>query len=191
MIMNRVLGWFRTLTRESYYNCGKNTRIGEGTVIKSGVEIGDNCVIESGSIIGSEVCIGNNCIIGSNVVLKNCRLGSYCIIHSGACIGQDGFGFELSNSGEHKKKPQELQVWIEDHVEIGANSTIDRGSWRNTVLGKGTKLDNLVQIGHNVVIGEGCIIAAQCGIGGSTTLGRCVYIGGQSGIHQHITLGTF
>lgn len=105
-------------------------------------------------------------------------------------IGQDGFGFTLDEkSGHHKKKPQTLRVIVGEDVEIGANTTVDRGSWRDTVIESGCKIDNLVQIGHNVVLGRGCVVAAQCGIGGSVTLGKQVFVGAQSGIHQHRNIG--
>mmetsp|Transcript_18424 Transcript_18424/g.73938 ORF Transcript_18424/g.73938 Transcript_18424/m.73938 type:complete len:183 (-) Transcript_18424:980-1528(-) len=149
---------------------------------------------------------------GSGVRLSNCRIGRECIIHQGVCIGQDGFGFHLDTvGGKHQKKPQMRSVLIGSNVEIGANTTVDRGSWRNTVIESGCKLDNLVQIGHNVrlrkgkhghskrlqydlrrkltVQSTGCVIAAQSGVAGSTTLGQRVLVGGQSGIGQHITLG--
>mmetsp|Transcript_18417 Transcript_18417/g.73892 ORF Transcript_18417/g.73892 Transcript_18417/m.73892 type:complete len:161 (-) Transcript_18417:980-1462(-) len=127
---------------------------------------------------------------GSGVRLSNCRIGRECIIHQGVCIGQDGFGFHLDTvGGKHQKKPQMRSVLIGSNVEIGANTTVDRGSWRNTVIESGCKLDNLVQIGHNVRLRKGCVIAAQSGVAGSTTLGQRVLVGGQSGIGQHITLG--
>lgn len=122
----------------------------------------------------------SHCVIGNRVHIKN-----------GSCIGQDGFGWELAKSeiDSHKKKPQQLQVIIEDDVEIGANCTIDRGSWRDTIIRKGTKLDNQVQIAHNVQIGKNCVICAQSGIAGSVTVGNNVLMGGQVGIKDHITIG--
>ncbi|KAA8500052.1 Pyruvate kinase isozyme A, chloroplastic [Porphyridium purpureum] len=135
-------------------------------------------------------------VIHAGARLSNCVVGNQCVIHQGVCIGQDGFGFELSTSendggGLHRKKPQLLNVVLADSVEVGANSAIDRGSWRDTFIGSGTKIDNLVQVGHNVHIGARCIIAAQCGIGGSVTMGQYVFIGAQVGIHQHKNLGDF
>ncbi|TMW60169.1 hypothetical protein Poli38472_000211 [Pythium oligandrum] len=151
--------------------------------------IGKRCRIDPFVHIGPDVVIGDDSVIFSHVTLQNCRIGSHVVLHPGVRIGQDGFGFNLVASGEHSKKPQELLVEIEDHVEIGANSTIDRGSWRNTVIGAGCKLDNLIQIGHNVQLGTGCVIAAQTGIAGSTTVGRNVHMGGQVGIAQHLRIG--
>jgi UDP-3-O-[3-hydroxymyristoyl] glucosamine N-acyltransferase len=179
------------------------------------VQIGQRCRIEPFAFVGANVVIGNDVAVASHVTLQNCRIGSDVVIHTGVRVGQvrrlsfyddngsedhstdavgtrsvqDGFGFNLAASGDHSKKPQELLVEIHDHVEIGANSTIDRGSWRNTVLGKGCKLDNLIQIGHNVQLGSGCVIAAQTGIAGSTTVGINVHIGGQVGIAQHLVIG--
>ncbi|ETK90811.1 UDP-3-O-[3-hydroxymyristoyl] glucosamine N-acyltransferase [Phytophthora nicotianae] len=159
------------------------------TVIHPSAKIGKGCRIGEFSTIGEDVVIEDGTTIGANVTLQNCTIGSRVVIHPGARIGQDGFGFMLDAKGEHTKKPQELRVEIHDHVEIGANCTIDRGSWRNTVVGNGCKLDNLIQIGHNVQLGTGCVIAAQTGIAGSTTLGNNVYIGGQVGVAQHLKIG--
>ncbi|KAG6973141.1 hypothetical protein JG688_00003644 [Phytophthora aleatoria] len=159
------------------------------TVIHPSAKIGKGFRIGEFSTVGEGVVIGDGTTIGANVTLQNCTIGSQVVVHPGVRIGQDGFGFMLDASGEHAKKPQELQVEIHDHVEIGANCTIDRGSWRNTVIGKGCKLDNLIQIGHNVQLGTGCIIAAQTGIAGSTTLGNNVFIGGQVGVAQHLKIG--
>ncbi|KAL4163812.1 hypothetical protein KRP22_005239 [Phytophthora ramorum] len=158
-------------------------------VIHASAKIGRGCRIGAFSTVGEGVVIGDDTTIGTNVTLQNCTIGSKVVLHPGVCIGQDGFGFMLGATGEHAKKPQELSVEVHDHVEIGANCTIDRGSWRNTVIGKGCKLDNLIQIGHNVQLGTGCVIAAQTGIAGSTTLGDNVYIGGQVGVAQHLRIG--
>ncbi|GLE11764.1 hypothetical protein PINS_up024403 [Pythium insidiosum] len=147
------------------------------------------CRIEPFVSIGEGVEIGDDTTIASHVTLQNCRIGSRVVLHPGVRVGQDGFGFHLAPSGEHAKKPQELLVEIHDDAEIGANCAIDRGSWRNTVIGRGCKLDNLVQIGHNVQLGAGCVIAAQSGIAGSTTLGKNVHMGGQVGIAQHLQIG--
>ncbi|KAE9033661.1 hypothetical protein PR001_g10060 [Phytophthora rubi] len=159
------------------------------TVIHPSAKIGKGCRIGAFTTIGEDVVVGDDTTIGANVTLQNCTIGSKVVLHPGVRVGQDGFGFMLDASGEHAKKPQELRVEIHDHVEIGANCSIDRGSWRNTVIGKGCKLDNLIQIGHNVQLGAGCVIAAQTGIAGSTTLGNSVYIGGQVGVAQHLKIG--
>ncbi|KAL7693595.1 putative UDP-3-O-[3-hydroxymyristoyl] glucosamine N-acyltransferase LpxD [Plasmopara halstedii] len=159
------------------------------TFIHPSAQIGTGCNIGAFSTIGKDVVIGNNTFISSNVTLENCTIGTNVMIHPGVRIGQDGFGFLLDTNGFHVKKAQEFQVEIHNNVEIGANCTIDRGSWRNTVIGTGCKLDNLIQIGHNVQLGRGCAIAAQCGIAGSTTLGTNVHVGGQVGIAQHLIIG--
>ena len=173
-----------------------SAKLGEDTVISSNVFIGKNAsigrgtVILPGAFIGVDVEIGEFCMIGPGVSLQNCRVGNRVCFKPGSQIGQDGFGFIPSvGKCDVKKKPQELKVIIEDEVEIGANSTVDRGSWRNTEVGSHTKIDNLVQIGHNVVIGKNCLIAAQTGIAGSTTIGDRVLIGGQVGIAQHLQIG--
>ncbi|ETV89039.1 UDP-3-O-[3-hydroxymyristoyl] glucosamine N-acyltransferase, variant 1 [Aphanomyces astaci] len=158
-------------------------------VVEANAIIHANCIVGPGTVVGERVVLGENSNIGSHVTLTNCIVGKRTVIHAGARIGQDGFGFLLNDTGEHAKKPQTLLVEIHDDVEIGANTTIDRGSWRNTIIGVGTKMDNLIQIGHNVHIGQGCVLAAQTGIAGSTTLGNRVYVGGQVGITQHLTIG--
>eukprot|EP00850_Spirogloea_muscicola_P009890 SM000056S18008 [mRNA] locus=s56:657120:665114:+ [translate_table: standard] len=123
-----------------------------------------------------------------NVALQNCTVGDRCTFHSGACIGQDGFGFTIDNEGRVVKKPQLLRVIIGDDVEVGANSCIDRGSWRDTIIGDCVKIDNLVQIGHNVVIGRCCLLCGQVGLGGSSTLGDYVILGGKAGVADHMSI---
>ncbi|DAZ93067.1 TPA: hypothetical protein N0F65_008861 [Lagenidium giganteum] len=152
-------------------------------------KVGQRCTIGPFTHIGEGVVVHDDVDIGSNVSLAHCTIHSHVVIHPGVRIGQDGFGFHLAGNGAHTKKPQELSVEIHEHVEIGANCAIDRGSWRNTVIGAGCKLDNLIQIGHNVQLGRGCVVAAQTGIAGSCTLGSNVHIGGQVGIAQHLTIG--
>ncbi len=167
---------------------GANALIGHNVVICKNVIIGDNAWIEAGAVIGRDVKIGNNIHIGSNVTISHALIGDYVRIYPGARIGQDGFGFAIDPEG-HVKVPQLGRVIIEDHVEIGANTTIDRGSNPDTVIGQGTWIDNLVQIGHNVQIGRGCIIVAQVGISGSTKIEDYVAIGGQAGIAGHLNIG--
>lgn len=155
--------------------------------------------------VGPGVTIQEDTQVGPHCTLLNCDIGARVILHSGVRIGQDGFGFFPSATPAAgtpandaaaaaatlpTKKPQELRVVIGKDVEIGANTAIDRGSWRDTVVHSGTKIDNLVQIGHNVEIGASCLIAAQTGIAGSTTIGERVLIGGQVGIAQHLTIGS-
>jgi UDP-3-O-[3-hydroxymyristoyl] glucosamine N-acyltransferase len=132
--------------------------------------------------------IGHNARIGSNCTLQNCILGNNVIIHPGVRIGQDGFGYSFGD-GILKKFPHIGRVIIQDSVEIGSNTTIDRGSLNDTTIGEGTKIDNLVQIGHNVTIGQNCAIAGQVGISGSVSIGNNVMIGGQSGVKQHRKIG--
>lgn len=160
-----------------------------GAVIGAGAEIGSGTVIGANAVIGAEVRIGRDCSIGPNVTISHALLGNRIVVHPGASIGQDGFGFAMGPGG-HLKVPQVGRVIIQDDVEIGANTTIDRGASRDTIIGEGTKIDNLVQIAHNVVIGRHCVIVAQVGISGSTTLGDFVVFGGQSAVVGHVTIGT-
>ena len=156
-----------------------------GAVVGPGAEIGAGTVIASHAVIGPQVRIGRDCAIGAGSTLQSALIGNRVIIHPGVRIGQDGFGFAMSPKG-HMKVPQIGRVIIQDDVEIGANSCIDRGASRDTVIGEGTKIDNLVQIGHNVVIGRHCVIVSQVGIAGSTTLEDFVVLGGQVGLAGHL-----
>lgn len=159
-----------------------------GAVIGPGAEIGAGTVIASNAIIGPQVRIGRNCSIGAGSTIQASLIGNRVIVHPGARIGQDGFGFAMSPKG-HMKVPQIGRVIVQDDVEIGANSCIDRGASRDTVIGEGTKIDNLVQIGHNCVIGRHCVICAQVGMAGSTTLEDFAVLGGQVGLAGHLTIG--
>ncbi|TVR10759.1 MAG: UDP-3-O-(3-hydroxymyristoyl)glucosamine N-acyltransferase [Salinarimonadaceae bacterium] len=159
-----------------------------GAVIGPHAEIGAGAVIAAGAVIGPHVRIGRDCSIGPGASVLNAMLGNRIIVHPGARIGQDGFGFAMGPGG-HRKVPQVGRVIIQDDVEIGANTTIDRGASRDTVIGEGTKIDNLVQIGHNVTIGRHCVIVSQTGISGSTRLDDFVVIGGQVGVIGHVRLG--
>ncbi|HLF18245.1 MAG TPA: UDP-3-O-(3-hydroxymyristoyl)glucosamine N-acyltransferase [Candidatus Omnitrophota bacterium] len=168
---------------------GKNVAVGAHVVIEAKVSIGDNTVIQAGCFIGHETKIGNGCHIYPNVTIRErIIIGNRVIIHSGTVIGSDGFGFEAVD-GVHTKIPQIGTVIIEDDVEIGANVTIDRARFDKTFIGKGTKIDNLVQIGHNVIIGENCIIVALVGIAGSVEIKKGVILAGQSGVSGHLTIG--
>lgn len=160
-----------------------------GAVIGARAEIGTGTVIGANAVIGHDVRIGRNCHIASNVTLIHALLGNRVIIHSGVRVGQDGFGFAMGPGG-HQKVPQIGRVVIQDDVEIGANTTIDRGANRDTVIGEGTKIDNLVQIAHNVVTGRHCVIVSQVGISGSTHLGDFVVLAGQAGVTGHLKIGT-
>ena len=152
------------------------------------VVIEKNSTISSNTVIGKGVEIGSNSFIGSNVTITHSIIGNNIIIHQGTSIGQDGFGFAMSHDG-HKKIPQVGRVLIKDNVEIGANCSIDRGSIQDTVIKKGTKIDNMVHIAHNCIIGENCIIAGMVGLAGSTTLEDFVVMGAKSGAVGHITIG--
>jgi len=167
---------------------GKNVRIGPLAVVDAGAVIGEGTVLESGSYVGRNSRVGNDCVLHPKVVIYGgVEIGNRVIIHSGAVIGADGFGF-VKDGKAHVKFPQVGKVVVEDDVEIGANTCIDRGSLETTVIRRGTKLDNLIQIAHNVEIGEHTVIAAQTGISGSSTLGSECVIGGQVGIGEHATL---
>lgn len=166
-----------------------NVTVDPGAVVGPGAEIGSGTVIASHAVIGPQVRIGRDCAIGSGSTLQSALIGNRVIIHPGVRIGQDGFGFAMGPKG-HMKVPQIGRVIIQDDVEIGANSCIDRGASRDTVIGEGTKIDNLVQIGHNCVIGRHCVIVSQVGIAGSSTLEDFVVLGGQVGLAGHLTVGT-
>jgi UDP-3-O-[3-hydroxymyristoyl] glucosamine N-acyltransferase len=157
-------------------------------VIGPGAEIGSGTVIGAGAAIGAYVRIGRDCAIGARASIMHALIGDRVIIHPGCAIGQDGFGFVRGPRGAHKV-PQVGRVIIQDDVEIGANSTIDRGAIRDTVIGEGTKIDNLVQIAHNVSIGRHCLLAAQVGISGSCTVEDGVIMGGKAGVADHLTIG--
>ncbi len=159
-----------------------------GAIIGPEAEIGAGTRISAGAVIGYRCTIGRECYIGPRVCLTHTLVGNRVNIHAGASIGQDGFGFAMSPKG-HAKVPQIGRVVIQDDVEIGANTTIDRGALKDTIIGEGTKIDNLVQIGHNVVMGRHCVIVAGTGIAGSCELGNFVVMGGKSGTAGHITIG--
>ncbi len=168
---------------------GKGCYIGNGVTIERGAKIGDGVQIYPNCYIGDDVVIADNTILYSGVkVYKGCVIGKSCIIHSNVVIGADGFGFVPMEDGSYKKIPQTGNVVIEDFCEVGANSTIDRASIGSTIIRKGVKIDNLVQIAHNVEIGENSVMAAQCGVSGSVKIGKNCMIGGQVGISGHITI---
>ncbi len=168
---------------------GDSVYIGAFSYIGENAVIGDNCQIYSHCHIGKDVITGEGSKFFSGVKIYNkTKIGVYCTIHSGAVIGSDGFGFAPNKENEYQKVPQIGNVIINDYVEIGANTTIDRATMGSTVIGKGVKLDNLVQIAHNVEIGPNTVIAAQTGIAGSTKIGDDVMIGGQVGVVGHIQI---
>lgn len=169
---------------------GKNAKIGAGVYIGLNVKIGDNVTIYPNVTILDECTIGNNCTIWSGAVIRErCHLGNDCIIHPNATIGADGFGFRPDPEKGLVKIPQIGNVIIGNNVEIGANSSVDRGKFSSTILGDGCKIDNLVQIGHNSKLGKFCIMAGNSGLAGSVTLGNGVVIGGSASIKDHTTIG--
>jgi UDP-3-O-[3-hydroxymyristoyl] glucosamine N-acyltransferase len=168
---------------------GENCYIGAFSYVDEGVRIGSNSKIHPNVRIGRNVKIGNNTNINSGAVIYDeCVIGDNCVIHSNTVIGADGFGFAPSGGAQYAKVAQIGNVIIEDNVEIGANTTIDRATLGSTIIRKGVKLDNLIQIAHNVEIGENTVIAAQTGVAGSTRIGRNCMIGGQVGIIGHLTI---
>jgi UDP-3-O-[3-hydroxymyristoyl] glucosamine N-acyltransferase len=162
--------------------------IDPGAVVGPRAEIGSGSVIGANAVIGAEVRIGRDCSIGAGTTVSNALIGDRVIVHPGCKIGQDGFGFVMGGKG-HLKVPQVGRVIIQDDVEIGAGTTIDRGAIRDTVVGEGTKIDNLVQVGHNVSIGRHCIVVAQTGISGSSTLEDFVVLGARVGLNNNVTIG--
>jgi UDP-3-O-[3-hydroxymyristoyl] glucosamine N-acyltransferase len=162
--------------------------IDPAAVIGPRAEIGAGTVIGPTAVIGQDVRIGRDCAVGAGATIAHALIGDRVIIHPGARIGQDGFGF-LPGARGHEKVPQVCRVIVQDDVEIGANCTIDRGAIRDTVIGEGTKIDNLVQIAHNVQIGRRCLLAAQTGISGSSVIGDYVMMGGQVGIADNLNIG--
>lgn len=168
---------------------GKDLYIGAFAYIGSKVKIGDNSKIYPQAYLGDNVSIGENCFIGPGVkIYNNCVIGNNCVIHGGTVIGADGFGFSPTSEG-YEKVPQLGNVVIEDNVEIGANCTIDRATIGSTLIRKGVKLDNLIQIAHNVEIGEHTVIASQAGVAGSSKVGKWSMVGGQVGISGHLKIG--
>jgi UDP-3-O-[3-hydroxymyristoyl] glucosamine N-acyltransferase len=163
---------------------GPNVYVGPGAVVGAGSQL------HPGVYVGAYATIGRDCVLWPNVVVReHCELGDRVILHASVTIGTDGFGY-LQRAGRHVKIPQIGRVIVEDDVEIGANSCVDRARSGVTRIGRGTKIDNLVQIGHNVCIGAHCIIVGQCGISGSTTLGEHVILGGQVGVIDHLHIGS-
>ncbi len=164
--------------------------VGPHCVIEDGVSLGENTILEARVFLGPGVVLGADCHLRPGVVVMDgCRLGDRVTLHPGVVLGGDGFGY-VSDATGHAKIPQVGGVLIEDDVEIGAGSTVDRARFSMTVIGEGTKIDNLVQVGHNVRIGRHCILCAQVGIAGSTVLGDFVILGGQVGVAGHLTIGS-
>ena len=185
--------YYRVKTKEEISNLdrpniGNNSYISKNTVIENGVIIGNNLTLEDFSTIGHNCIIGNNVNIGKNVSLSNVLIGDNVCIGDGTKIGQNGFGFVYNDAYYPIKIFHIGRVIIQNGVSIGANCTLDKGSFNDTIIGENTYIDNLVHIGHNVVIGNNCIIAGQCGFAGSATLGNFVQVGGQTGIGGHIKI---
>jgi UDP-3-O-[3-hydroxymyristoyl] glucosamine N-acyltransferase len=166
----------------------EGVRVEVNAVVGREARIGAGSVIAAGALVGYRVVVGRGCYVGPGASLTHALIGDGVIVHAGVRIGQDGFGFAM-DAGGHLKVPQIGRVIIEDDVEIGANSCVDRGALSDTIIGRGTKIDNLVQIGHNVVIGRHCVIVGHVGISGSSELGDYVVMGGQSGAAGHIRIG--
>jgi len=185
----RKKGIHPTAVIESSANVGTDVYIGPYAYIGENCQIGDGCSIYPDVYIGDNTRVGGKCILYPGVkVYHECILGEGCIIHAGSVIGSDGFGFAPQSDNEYMKIPQLGNVVLEENVEIGANVTIDRATMGSTIIRKGVKLDNLIQVGHNVEVGENTVMAAQCGISGSTKLGKNCMIGGQVGFAGHIRI---
>lgn len=185
----RKKGIHPTAIIETSAKVGSDVFIGPYTYIGENCIIGDGCSIYPHVYIGDNTRMGNNCTVNPGVkIYHDCLLGEGCIIHAGSVIGSDGFGFAPQSDNEFMKIPQLGNVVLEDHVEIGANVTIDRATMGSTIIRKGVKLDNLIQIGHNVEVGENTVMAAQTGISGSTKVGKNCMFGGQVGLAGHIKI---
>lgn len=185
----RKKGIHPTAVIEASAKVGSDVFIGPYSYVGENCVIGDGCSLYPQVYIGDNTRVGNNCTINPGVkIYHDCILGEGCIIHAGSVIGSDGFGFAPQSESEFMKIPQLGNVVIEDHVEIGANVTIDRATMGSTIIRKGVKLDNLIQIGHNVEVGENTVMAAQTGISGSTKIGRNCMFGGQVGLAGHLKI---
>jgi UDP-3-O-[3-hydroxymyristoyl] glucosamine N-acyltransferase len=168
---------------------GPGASIEAGATVAEGARVGPRTRLRAGSFVGEGAEIGADCVLGpGSAVLAGCHVGDRCILQPGAVVGSDGFGYVWDGAG-HRKIPQIGIVRVEDDVEIGANAAIDRATLGETVIGRGTKIDNLVQIGHNVSVGEHSILCGQAGVGGSSRIGRGVTLAGQVGVSDHVTVG--
>lgn len=168
---------------------GAGVEIGPHAVVGAGAEIGDGCIIGPQATVGAGCVLGAGSVLRAHAAMEYCIAGAGVVLHQGARVGNEGYGFVTTRMGEHVTVPQLGRVILGDGVEIGANSCVDRGAGGDTVLGPGTRLDNLVQIGHNVKTGRGCVIVAQVGIAGSAELGDYVVVAAQAGLVGHITVG--
>lgn len=169
----------------------EDVHIGPMAIVEEGAILGSGCVIGPQAFIGRHVQVGEETELKTRAaVMDYCRIGRDCVLQPGCVVGSDGFGYETVD-GEHLRSPQIGIVFLEDHVDIGSNTTIDRARFSETRIGAGTKIDNLVQIAHNVRIGKGCFLASQVGIAGSSTLGDYVFLGGRAGVSGHLKVGDF
>ncbi|MBU6298553.1 MAG: UDP-3-O-(3-hydroxymyristoyl)glucosamine N-acyltransferase [Alphaproteobacteria bacterium] len=184
---NRI-AWSQQTPVDPTAEIGEGVVLGHGVVIGARAQVGDGTYIGPNSVIGRGVAIGRGCEVGSNVSVSHAYIGDRVLILPGAQIGQPGFGFASGPQG-HSKTPQLGRVIIQDKVEVGACVTIDRGALGDTVIGEGTKIDNLVQVAHNVHVGRHCVLVSQSGVAGSSTLGDFVVVGGQTGIADHACVG--
>jgi UDP-3-O-[3-hydroxymyristoyl] glucosamine N-acyltransferase len=188
-----VEGFIRGISEGSHIaasaRLGRDVTVMRGAFVDERAEIGDRTIIWPNVFIGEETRVGSGCVIHPNATIRHrCVIGNNCVIQPGAVIGTDGFGF-TSGAGGHVKVPQTGRVVIGDDVEIGANTTVDRGTTGDTIIGKGVKLDNLIMIGHNVKVGDYTVMAAQTGVSGSTRIGSWTMVGGQVGFSGHLTIG--
>lgn len=168
---------------------GRGVHVGAGAVVEEGASIGDGCQVYAGVYVGERVEVGEETVLFPNVVLyRGTRVGRRVRIHAGTVVGADGFGYDRERDGSQRKVPQVGGVVIGDDVEIGAGSAVDRGTLGDTRIGRGTKIDNLVQVGHNCDVGEHCCLVGQVGLSGSVTLGRYVVLAGQAGVADHVKL---
>lgn len=167
---------------------GPGSQVDAGAVVEARAEIGARCRIRANAVVGPCVIVGDDCVIGVGASLGHCILGDRVTLHPGVRIGQDGFGFAMSEAG-HETVVQLGRAIVEDDVEIGANSTVDRGSGPDTIVGAGSKIDNLVQIGHNVRIGRNCVLVAQSGVAGSSRLADFAIVAAQAGVAGHLRIG--
>ena len=183
---------YKVETKGGHIERGENCDLDKMAVFGKGVTLGDNVIVMAGAYVGDNVRIGSNTLIYPNVsIYHHTEIGENCILHSGSVIGSDGYGFAHTKMGEHIKIYQNGNTVLGDHVEIGANSTIDRAVFGTTYVRTGTKIDNLIQIGHNCDIGEHSLMAGQSGIAGSTKTGRNLIVGGQTAVSGHLELGDF
>ncbi len=163
--------------------------VAPGATVSAGARVGARTILHAGAFVGAGAVVGEDCVLHPNsALLARCRIGARCTLQPGAVVGADGFGY-VWDGVRHRKVPQVGIVRIEDDVEIGANAAIDRATLGETVIGRGSKIDNLVQVGHNVVVGEHSILCGQAGVGGSSTLGKGVTLAGQVGVSDHVTIG--